>query len=204
MDGALKLLHPFMPFITEGIWQHLPHEGDSIMTQAWPRADEAWLDPRAEAEMAMIMETVRAIRNVRAEFEVAPSRKVDAIFHADGETATALDRNADILAHLAGLAGVKLEPAAAPKPEKAAAAVAPGVEVYLPLAGMIDIGKEIERLQRDIQSMHAEAERVRAKLGNESFVSKAPAQVVQKQRDRLADLEDQLAKVRARVAQLES
>ena len=102
LDGALKLLHPFMPFITEGIWQHLPHEGDSIMVQAWPRVDEAWLDPEAEAEMAMIMETVRAIRNVRAEFEVAPSRKVDAIFHADGEVAAALDRSADVLAHLAG------------------------------------------------------------------------------------------------------
>jgi len=204
LDGALKLLHPFMPFITEGIWQHLPHEGDSIMTQAWPHMDEAWLDPEAEGKMAMIMETVRAIRNVRAEFEVAPSRKVDAIFHADGEVAAALDRNADVLAHLAGLAGVRMESAAAPKPEKAAAAVAPGVEVYLPLAGMIDIDKEIERLRRELESLQAEAAKIQAKLGNESFVSKAPPQVVQKQRDRLADLEDQLTKVQVRVAQLES
>jgi len=204
LDGALKLLHPFMPFITEGIWQHLPHEGDSIMTQAWPHMDEAWLDPEAEGKMAMIMETVRAIRNVRAEFEVAPSRKVDAIFHADGEVAAALDRNADVLAHLAGLAGVRMESAAAPKPEKAAAAVAPGVEVYLPLAGMIDIEKEIERLRRELESLQAEAAKIQAKLGNESFVSKAPPQVVQKQRDRLADLEDQLTKVQVRVAQLES
>jgi valyl-tRNA synthetase len=204
LDGALKLLHPFMPFITEGIWQHLPHEGDSIMIQAWPRMDEAWLDPEAEAEMAMIMETVRAIRNVRAEFEVAPSRKVDAIFHADGQVAAALDRSADVLAHLAGLAAVKMESAAAPKPEKAAAAVAPGVEVYLPLAGMIDIDKEIERLRRELENLQAETEKVQAKLGNESFVLKAPPEVVQKQRDRLADLEDQLTKVRVRVAQLES
>ena len=174
------------------------------MTQAWPRVDEVWLNPEAEAEMAMIMETVRAIRNVRAEFEVAPSRKVDAIFHADGEVAAALDRSADLLAHLAGLAGVKMESASASKPEKAAAAVASGVEVYLPLAGMIDIGKEIERLRRELEIMQAETAKVQAKLGNESFVSKAPPQVVQKQRDKLADLEDQLARVRARVAQLES
>jgi len=204
LDGALKLLHPFMPFITEGIWQHLPHEGDSIMIQAWPRMDEAWLDPEAEAEMTMIMETVRAIRNVRAEFEVAPSRKVDAIFHADGEVAAALAQNADVLIHLAGLAGVRMEPAAAPKPEKAAAAVAPGVEAYLPLAGMIDIGKEIERLRRELDGLQAETVKVQAKLGNESFVAKAPPEVVQKQRDRLADLQDQLTKVQVRVAQLES
>jgi valyl-tRNA synthetase len=97
-----------------------------------------------------------------------------------------------------------MESAAAPKPEKAAAAVAPGLEVYLPLAGMIDIGKEIERLRRELDGLQAEAAKVRAKLGNESFVAKAPPQVVQKQRDRLADLEDQLTKVQVRVAQLES
>ena len=82
--------------------------------------------------------------------------------------------------------------------------MAPGVEVYLPLAGMIDIDREIERLRRELESLQAETAKVQAKLGNESFVSKAPARVVQKQRDRLADLEDQLTKVRVRVAQLES
>jgi len=152
----------------------------------------------------MIMDTVRAIRNVRAEFEVAPSRKVDAVFHADGDVAAALARDADMLTHLAGLAVVKMEPSAAPKPEKAAAAVAPGVEVYLPLAGMIDIGKEIERLRRELDGLQAETVKVQAKLGNESFVAKAPPEVVQKQRDRLADLQDQLTKVQVRVAQLES
>jgi len=122
----------------------------------------------------------------------------------DGDVAAALARDADMLTHLAGLAVVKMEPAAAPKPEKAAAAVAPGVEVYLPLAGMIDIGKEIERLRRELDGLQAETAKVQAKLGNESFVAKAPPEVVQKQRDRLADLQDQLTKVQVRVAQLES
>lgn len=203
LDGSLKLLHPFMPFITEGIWRHLPGSGESIMIEAWPTMDEARIDAEAEAHMATLMDTVRAIRNIRAEFNVAPGRKVDAIFHAEGEAFDVLDGNIDMVAHLASLADARAEDPSRGKPEKAAAAVVPGIEIYLPLAGMIDIGKETERLHREEENLMQEVERARGKLSNEGFVTKAPAHVVQKQRDRLDEYEEQLAKIRARIAQLE-
>lgn len=205
LDGALKLLHPFMPFITEGIWQHLPHTGDSIMVSPWPTADAVLFDDAAEADMAVIMETVRVIRNVRAEFDVAPSRKVDAIFFAaDSTSAGLLERNMDMISRLAGVGASSIHPAGGPAPEKAAHGVAPGIEVYLPLAGLIDIGKELERLRREAEKVDADAGKFRAKLSNEAFVSKAPAEVVAKQRETLAGIEEQLAKVRQRIAQLEA
>ncbi|HOB41857.1 MAG TPA: valine--tRNA ligase [Bacillota bacterium] len=203
LDGSLKMLHPFMPFITEGIWQHLPGSGESIMIEPWPTADKDEIDAVAEAEMAVLMETVRAIRNIRAEFNVEPGKKVDAIFHADGEAFDTINVNVDIVAHLAGLASVTVEHVSAAKPEKAAAAVVPGIEVYLPLAGMVDIGKETNRLRREEENLLREVKSARAKLSNEGFVTKAPAEVVQKQRDRLGEYEEQLVKIRARIAQLE-
>ncbi|MEA4883865.1 MAG: valine--tRNA ligase [Clostridia bacterium] len=202
LDGALKLLHPFMPFITEGIWQHLPHVGESIMIAPWPVMEDCALDAQAEAEMAALMETVRAIRNIRAEFDVAPSRKVEAVFHADGDAAGSLAANLEMVSHLAGIESASIRPTTEPKPEKAAAAVALGIEVYLPLAGMIDISKETERLTREVEALEAEVERSRGRLANQSFVAKAPAEVVQKHRDKLAETELSLAKVRARIEEL--
>lgn len=203
LDGSLKLLHPFMPFITEGIWQHLPGSEESIMIEAWPTMDEAWVDAEAEAHMTTLMETVRAIRNIRAEFNVAPGKKVDAIFQAEGEAFDILSGNIDMVVHLAGLAGASVEQVFQSKPEKAAAAVVPGIEVYLPLAGMVDIDKETERLRREEENLLREVKMARGKLSNEGFVTKAPAHVVQKQRDRLSEYEEKLAKIRTRIAQLE-
>jgi len=128
---------------------------------------------------------------------------VDAIFHAEGEAFDVLDGNIDMVAHLASLADARAEDPSRGKPEKAAAAVVPGIEIYLPLAGMIDIDKETERLHREEENLMQEVERARGKLSNEGFVTKAPAHVVQKQRDRLDEYEEQLAKIRARIAQLE-
>jgi valyl-tRNA synthetase len=205
LDGSLKLLHPFMPFITEGIWQHLPHTGESIMVSAWPEADAARFDDAAEASMAVIMDAVRVIRNVRAEFDVVPSRKIDAVFFAADEASRSLlEQNMDMISRLAGVGASSIRPVGDPVPEKAAHGVAPGIEIYLPLAGLIDIGKELERLRREADKINADADKFRAKLSNEAFLSKAPAEVVAKQRDTLAGIEDQLAKVRQRIAQLEA
>ncbi|MGB4336987.1 MAG: valine--tRNA ligase [Bacillota bacterium] len=214
LGGALKLLHPFMPFITEGIWQHLPHEGEAIMVSAWPKADATRLDDAAEAEMSVIMETVRVIRNVRAEFDVVPSKRIEAIFHAADEGSSALlEANLEVVSRLAGLGKAEIRTMGAEVaagataervPEKAAHGVAPGIEVYMPLAGLIDIGKELERLYREVAKAEAEAERYRTKLANPAFVERAPAEIVARQREALATVEEQLAKIRQRIAQLEA
>ena len=203
-----------MPFITEGIWQHLPHEGEAIMVSAWPKADATRLDDAAEAEMSVIMETVRVIRNVRAEFDVVPSKRIEAIFHAADEGSSALlEANLEVVSRLAGLGKAEIRTMGAEVaagataervPEKAAHGVAPGIEVYMPLAGLIDIGKELERLYREVAKAEAEAERYRTKLANPAFVERAPAEIVARQREALATVEEQLAKIRQRIAQLEA
>jgi valyl-tRNA synthetase len=202
LEGSLRLLHPFMPFITEGIWQHLPHRGDSIMVQKWPEPDpEAW-DEDAEARMDTLMEIIRAIRNIRAEFGVVPSRKVDAVLHVDPEREVALSQDLDLLAHLAGLETVAVRPAGSEKPTKAAHAVVPGIEIYLPLAGMIDLDREIERLRREAADLEGEIAKVEQKLANPAFVQKAPEEVVAKQRARLDELAGSVSMIRARIEEL--
>ena len=204
LEGALRLLHPFMPFITEGIWQHMPHHGESIMIRPWPLPRADYMDDAVEAEMGAVMDAVRTIRNIRAEFEVAPSRKVDAVFHANAAGDAVLESNMDIITRLSGLGATTIAGEGSPKPDRAAHGVAPGIEIYLPLAGLIDIAKELERLHREADKVDAEANKFRGKLSNEAFLSKAPAEVVAKQRETLAGIESQLAKIKSRIEQLEA
>lgn len=202
LDGALKLLHPFMPFITEGIWQALPHKGESIMLASWPTVDAKMLDEDIEAEMELAMEIVRAIRNVRAEFSVVPSRKIDSLVHADRKSAEVIRASSDTIMHMAGLQSMDIMGEDADKPAKAAVAVVAGIEVYMPLAGLIDLDKEIERIRRECEQMKAELEKVEVKLSNESFVSRAPETVVQREKDKAADLKASIEKLDARIREL--
>ena len=154
LERTLRLLHPFMPFVTEAIWQQLPHEGESIMIAPWPKP--GWIDEKAEADMEMIMEVIRAIRNARAEYRVEPARRIEAIIVA-GEHCELLSQQRDILTTLARLDDEKLQivESLAEKPRHALALVVKGVEVYLPLAGMVDLKAEIQRLRAELEAMTA-------------------------------------------------
>lgn len=202
LDRTLRLLHPFMPFVTEEIWQHLPHEGDALIIAAWPLAGA--LDDEAEAEMGPIMEMVRAIRNARAEYEVEPSRAIAAIVVA-GDKAELVRSHADILARLARIdpAQLSIETALQLKPRQALALVVSGYEVYLPLAGLVDIDRERARLKGEVSSVGREIERCGKLLENAGFVSKAPAEVVDKERAKLEDLKLRLAKLTDRLNALQ-
>jgi len=198
LDRTLRMLHPFIPFITEAAWQHLPHEYDSLMIAKWPQASPSMFDPDAEAHMVVIIEIIRAIRNIRAEYNVEPGRKIIAYIVA-GNQHDMLNRHQDILVSLARLdAGqLKLTPQLEVKPEQAVGQViSGGIEIYLPLAGLIDLAAERDRLGKELAQLEKFIASTQAKLNNPSFVEKAPAAVVQKERDKLADLEVQAAKIR--------
>jgi valyl-tRNA synthetase len=202
LERTLRLLHPFMPFVTEAIWQHLPHQGEALIIAPWPEAEA--LDPQAEEAMELIMEIVRSIRNVRAEYNVQPGRRISALI-ASGEQQPLLEDQREVLSRLAQIDMDELAIAArvVEKPDDAVAAVVGGgVEIYLPLTGMVDIAEETQRLQRELQNVAQEIERVEGLLSNEAFCTKAPAEVVQKERDKLADYEAQAEKLQARLVAL--
>ena len=201
LDNILRLLHPFMPFITEEIWQALPHDGETIMLAAWPDA-EAMPDYPAEAEiMRLNMDAVRAIRNIRAEMNVQPGKKVELIFATD-TAADGLEQGEMYIKALAGAENMSIMSACSDKPEQAAAAHIRGVDIYLPLKGLIDLDKEIARLNKEIANMDKEIKRLESKLSNQGFLAKAPETVVAGEREKLAAYTEKRQSLLKRVAEL--
>ena len=204
LEHTMRLLHPYMPFITEEIWQKLPHIGESIVIAPWPTVDERWLDPVIESEMGTLMDLVRAVRNVRAEMNVEPARRVPAILQGDPERCAAIKRDQELLKILAGISDLEIRPGVGTEPENAAAAIAPGVQVYLPLAGLIDVDKEIQRLEKELAKLETEIQGLDRKLANENFVNRAPAEVVERERERRRESAEKREAVVKRLEQLRS
>ncbi len=189
LDQCLRMLHPFIPFVTEEIWQHIPHEGEALIVARWPEVDESRFDPRAEEEMALLVDLIRGIRNVRAEYKVEPSRPIPVQIDA-GDAAEMLAGERDLFVRLANAdpAALVIERRLAAAPEQAATISASGVTAYLPLAGMIDIDAERRRLEKEVEGLAGQIERSEQLLGNDGFTQNAPAEVVQRERDKLEEL----------------
>lgn len=202
LRSAMKLLHPYMPFITEEIWQCLPHEGDTIMTAAWPQYAEALVDEAAEESMLAIMEIIKAVRNMRSEVNVAPGRKVPAILLASDELKPVVSENEAYIRQLASVDELEILTDTAVKPDNAMTAVTRGIEVYLPLKGLIDVEKETQRLNKEIEGMAKELARIEGKLGNEGFLAKAPEAVVAKEKAKAADITIRMDAVTERLVYL--
>jgi len=207
LEQTLRLLHPFMPFVTEEIWQYLPQDGDISMPEAlmvtpWPEAGE--IDEEAEASMALVMEAIRAIRNARAEYEVMPGRRITAMIAAGPHYYDTFASQHDVLTRLARIDPEHLVIAATLpiKMEKVVSLVVGNVEIYLPLAGMVDLDAERERLGKDLAQVEEQIARAKGLLANEGFTGKAPAHIVERERDKLADLEEQAIKLRGRLDSL--
>lgn len=198
LDRTLRMLHPFMPFVTEAAWQHLPtNQGQSLMVTRWPRVSQALIDDEAEAHMAILMEMIRAIRNIRSEYNVEPGKRIRAFISA-GDHYPMLVRQKEILTTLARLDNdtLHLASALAEKPENAVAQViGGGIEIYLPLAGMINLEVERDRWQKEVAQLEKRIAASKAKLNNPGFLQKAPADVVQREQEKLADLELQASKI---------
>ena len=203
LERTMRLLHPFMPFLTEEIWQKLPHEGRSIMRAPWPEVDEKDIDAEAEAAMTAIMEVIKVTRNLRAELGTPPGKKSALILRVrDAALADTFAAHVDYFHALASASEVTFLAADAPDPENVVTGALAGAAVYLPLAGLIDVEKETARLTKERDNLEKEIGRLTGKLSNAGFTSKAPAAVVAAEREKLAGYEEKVALIRTRLADL--
>lgn len=200
MSNTLKLLHPFMPFITEEIWQTLPHEGESIMVSPWPVYSDELNFAAEEEQMERIMTAVRAVRNRRSEMNVPPSKKAHIyIATADKETFEAAQVFMQKLAYASGVTvGDSFDMPGA------VSIVTDAARMYIPMDELIDFEKELARLNKERASAQKELDGVNAKLSNENFVSKAPEAVVNKQKDIAAKLNEKIAMLDESIAAIEN
>ncbi len=195
LDGILRLLHPFMPFVTEEIWQSIPHDGELLATAPWPRAKRAWFDAETERQVGFLQELVVAVRNLRAENGLPPGRKVPVVLRGSAEQLDMIERLADQLRPLAKIDELTLARDGG-RPSVAASAVVRGAEVFLPLEGLVDLNEERARLAREADKLLRDLENSRKKLRNQDFLAKARPDVVERERHHLAMLEENLDKLR--------
>lgn len=190
LDQCLRMLHPFVPFVTEEIWQHIPHEGDALIIARWPEPDASYYDDEAEAQMNLIMELIRGIRNIRSEYDVQPGRKI-ALQLNTGSMDGVLRAQQDMFIRLANVdpGALELQETISGTPEQAATVTIGDVIAYLPLAGLVDLDAEHERLSKELQNIADQIARAENLLANENFVNKAKPEVVQRERDKLAELQ---------------
>jgi len=197
LRDAMKLLHPFIPFITEEIWQMILARDRpvSIAVDAWPKPNENLLNPEIERETDLVQRVTFSIRNMRSEMNVPPATSVRAIVRpSDETTGSTLRNNVSHIMELARCSEVVVE-AEAEVPEQVAKTFLPEAEVFLPLEGVIDIEAEKRRLTKERDRVSTFIERARAKLASQDFVNKAPAEVVEQQREKLAEFEQKLSKL---------
>ena len=193
LTETLKLLHPFMPFITEEIWQALPHQGDFLMLQSWPKADPAWSDVKAKESMEAVMDVIRAIRARRSEMNVPPSKKA---------ALTIVTNEADIFAsgeaHLKRLAwcsSVTVQQEDLTDTAGMVCDITHMAKLYMPLAELVDLAKEKARLEKDLGKKQGELKGLEGKLSNPGFLNKAPEHVVAAEKDRAEKLKVLIAKI---------
>jgi len=207
LETTLRLLHPFMPFISEELWQRLPHEGDptaarSIMIAPFPKASRKGRDPEAERLMAPVLDVVSAIRTVRSESRISPAVQLEVLVRPGGpEVTAALEQAAAIIGSLAR-AGVTVSPDAT-RPPSSATATTPSGDVFVRLEGVVDFDAERQRLRKEVERARKEIAFLEGKLGRADFVERAPAEVVERERIRLAEQRQIEQKLTSSLAALE-
>ncbi|MDR2670539.1 MAG: valine--tRNA ligase, partial [Oscillospiraceae bacterium] len=200
LTGALKLLHPFMPFITEEIWQALPHEGPALVVAAWPQPDERLNFPIEEADMERVMAAIGAVRARRAEMRVPPAKKARLLVVTTHRAA--FEEGRASLMKLAGCSEVEIRETPPEDMSGLVALVTDSAQLYLPLAELVRVADERARLEKERRTAEAERTKLSAKLANKGFVAKAPAAVVEAERARLDKLDSLLRKLSDSLAAL--
>ena len=203
LRDILKLMHPVMPMITEEIWQKLAISEQSIMITSWPEYDELEIDKIAETKMKLVMNIIKAVRNIRNEMKVDPGRRIEAFFLADGQQQKILEEGKSYIKNLARIEDINIKAELKKRPQPASTAIVDGIEIILPLTGMLDLQKELVRLKKEIENVNYEIERARGKLANKGFVNNAPQNLVEGEKEKLEDYQDKKEKLLDRIEQLE-
>jgi len=195
LDGILRLLHPFMPFVSEELWQAIPHDGETLALASWPKAKKSWFDAEAEREVGFLQGVVVAVRNLRVESKIPPGRPVPVVVRGAADQLDMLEKLRAQVLPLARIETLTLSRDGA-RPQVAASAIVEGAEVFLPLEGLIDLDEERARLAREAERLLTDLEGVKKKLRNQDFLRKAKPEIVQKEHERLGQLEETLEKLR--------
>ncbi|BDU49966.1 valine--tRNA ligase [Haliovirga abyssi] len=196
LEQGLRLLHPFMPFITEEIWQTLPGTGETIMLSDYPEANPEMISITVDKNFDFIQRVIRAIRNIRTEMNISLGKKLTGIFKSsDGEEEVTLEQNKKYLIKLANLDETLIS-CEIEKPEMASVAVVDNTEIFIPLDGVIDLEEEKEKLKKEILKFEKELDRVTKKLSNEKFLGKAPADIVEKEKNKEKEFIEKLDKLK--------
>jgi len=203
LEAALKLLHPFMPFITEEIWQKLPKDGDSIMVAPFPEFDPKHEDAEAEAHLQWIMEIINATRNIRGEMNLKPSLKIPLrIKTNDSQKELIANASAHYIIGLARLEDLEVGPSVV-KPKVSASSILSDAEVIVPLEGLMDFGEEKKRIEKELKKIEKEIIFLSKKLSNPNFVDRAPPDVIEKDRQKHEDLSDKQTKLQVHLKTIE-
>ena len=202
--GILKLLHPYMPFITEEIYGYLPGVDGMLISAQWPEIHPEYDFPAEAARMEGIMEIVRTIRNMRAEMNVAPGRRASLILKPHDGWKEALSTAEGYFTRLAFASSLTILDPSSPNPEKSASAVTEACDLFMPLGELVDVEKELKRLEKDRKSLEGEIARASGKLSNPGFLSKAPANLVEQEKTKLETNKQLLEKLAARIQEMEN
>ena len=185
LENLLKLLHPFMPFLTEQVYKYLPETEGFLMLQKWPEVKAEYNFPEDEAKMQGVMEVIRTIRNLRSEMNVAPSKRTHLLFVPAEGWDDVIMAGDTYFRRLAGVTQTEIVKDRTTVTEKTVNAVTTAGELLIPLGELVDFAAEIARLQKELDNLKKEAERARGKLSNQGFISKAPENLVQQEKDKL-------------------
>ena len=204
LDNTLRLLHPIMPFVTEAIWQEMPHDSESIVVAAYPEVKAELDNPTAEADFQSLTDLIKAVRTIRTEANAPMSTEIDVLIKTSDENlARIFDENSDYINRFVKPKSLEISADVA-APKLAMTQIISGAEVYVPLEELIDLDEEIARLQGDLKKFAGEVKRAEGKLGNEKFVNNAPEAVVAEEREKLADWQAKLAATESRLEELKS
>ncbi len=204
LDQTMRMLHPFMPFITEEIWQHLPHQGESITVAEWPTHNASHHFPEALEDMETLKALIKSIRNTRSELNVPMSKQIELMIRPSNEAfAERLNRGRSYIEKFANPSDLQIA-TSLKTPEKAMSHALTGMELFLPLAGLLDLDAEVNRLDKEKEKLSKEVERIEKKLANQGFIAKAPANVVEEEKSKKQDYEAKRQSVIDRIAELKA
>ena len=204
LDRIMRMLHPFMPFVTEKIWQSLPHEGETIVQASWPTVDKELMFDDSKQTMQQLVEIIKSIRQSRLEVNTPLSKAIPIMIQAkDSNIQSTLTDNADYIERFCHPSELTIN-VDIDIPEKAMTSVVLAGKVILPLEGLIDMDKEIARLEKELDKLHSELDRVDKKLANENFVNKAPEKIINEEKEKQKHYKEKYDGVKARIEQLKA